>query len=374
MKFAKTQILVLLLFLPIFSFAQVLDYIDIQLNIFEKLDNKTKPLPNAKLKISEMGEVQADDFGSYSFKYPVRPNEDPILSIALLSDVHKTLKPLDGAIVLNPAKDKMTIDFFVVNVAKVSPQFKKRIKNLENRIASLKAKEELTQGQLIALNEVLVDTIMFFENNRKRLESEMNQLKENLSSLENLTAEQKQKIEEQNAKIEFLNEKVDKLTTDLEAALEKRYLRQNEYFKNISQSLLQYLQRVKDIRDQLPHIKEYFKIKGDMQANYNSNNQKYNKAFTKLNTEYQNYIEGVERYWDNKTLAKELEAVYKYLLTGVHLRQIYPLVNELNNEIRKSRPKKAEKIANEAYPDMVVNIRKLEKDVNKILTKLRLNL
>ena len=375
MQNVRSQIIsLLLLLLPLFSYAQVLDYIDVHLKILEKVGDQTQALPNVKLNISDQGPVQTDENGSHSFSYPVRNNLDPQLNISLISEEHKTLKPLDGSVILDPTREEMMIEFLVINVEQESPEFLKRIKDLERKMARLKAKNQLTKRQLNALNRTLLDTILHFE-------TRIDRLNQNIDSLENINEEQQQQIAAKNQENESLKqqvaqleETVNQLTADLEVAMEERYLRQNEYFKTISTNLNEYVQRIKDLRDMLGHIREYFKFGQGFTEIYDGVVNRYNDAYTTLNTENESYLEGVENYWENRKLSNELEGTFKYLIEGVHARQVYPLMTNIQLEIAKERPKKAQNLAKESREDMIVNIRKLEKDVNRILTQLRVSL
>lgn len=361
MQIPKKQLLAVLFFLPITAFSQVLDHIDIRLVIREKSGNQILPLPNAKLKISDEGEVLTDLQGRYNFTYPVRNNVDPEISIALLSDKHKVLKPIDNSIELDASREEMTIELLVVNMAEENPEFQKRIRDLENRISRLQSRNELTKQQLNALQSKLVDTLLFFEANRLELEAQIAGLK---SASDSVKAENKALLE----RLAGLEQEVGSLTVRLEEALEERYLRQNEHFKVISKNLLEYLQRLKDIRDELPFVKQY--LSGGHES-YNQRIKQYGDIFTVINTEHEGYLEAVERYWENQMVSKELEKILAFLLESVHLKLILPTFTQINTELKKQKPNSAQKIATANQEVIEANIKVLEKDVNRILKQMR---
>ena len=101
MSISQIPIIVLLFFLPLASYSQVLDYIDIHLKIVERVADKNQPMANTKLSISDYGEALTDLQGQYTFPYAIRKDVDPQVSIALFSEEHKMLKPLDGFIELD---------------------------------------------------------------------------------------------------------------------------------------------------------------------------------------------------------------------------------------------------------------------------------
>lgn len=366
MHYSKKLILLWVMFyLPYHAHSQILEYIDVRLNITEKVGTQTQPLSNADLKISDIGSVATDEQGNYSFKYPVNGQTDPKLSVELLSGQHKLLQPLDGNICLNPTESEMVIDLVVVNMAEESEAFKKRISGLEQKISGLRQQNKLTQQQLNALNATLLDTILHYESIKARLTSKV-------EVLQDLTEEQRQALEAQQNEIDALNARVDVLTQELTAALEEKYLRQNQYFKDVSANLTQFLRSAKDIRDHLPHIKTYYNSPGGFQG-MDRDCRLYEEAFVELDDRQQEYLEGIDHYWQNATINKDLEEVFDLLIKGLHLSQVRPLVNDIFNEVRKQKPGKAQKMANNSQETLAVNIHSLEQKINRILVKLRNN-
>ncbi len=362
-----TRILIkcILLFLPIVSFSQVLDYIDIHLKIVEKVAENNQPLANAKLNISDYGEVLTDAQGQYTFPYAIRQNVDPKVSIALFSDGHKMLKPLDGSIELDTTREEMFIELLVVNMTEESEAFKKRISKLESQITRLKSKNELTQRQLNDINNKLLDTILYFETVKQELESQ-------IADYENLTEEQQREIRAQNDKIAELENQIDDLSLELEAALEERYLRKNQYFKDISSNLLGYLRKAKDLRDHLPFINTYFSVRSF--ANYERDIKGYNEQYEKFDDNQLDYLEGVRHYWENRKLTKDVEELFDFLSKGIHYSQIFRVTSDVMAEVAKQKPKKAQKIATEAHEDLAVNLLMFEKNINRVLSDLKRNL
>lgn len=361
----RILLLYFLLLLPFTSFNQVLDYIDINLKITEKVANKSQPLANAKLNISDYGEVSTNAQGQYKFSYPVRKNVDPNLSISLFSEKHKMLKPLDGHIELDTSRDEMFIELFVVNMSEQSEAFKKRISDLESRMARLKRKNEYTQRQLNEISNTLLDTILHFETLKKELESEITDLK-------NLTEEQKKQMDAQNDQIAGLENTVAELTIQLEAAMEERYHKKNQYFKDISANLLSYVRKAKDLKDHLPFIETYFSVRSF--ENYERDIKGYNEQYEKFDNNQMDYLEGIKHYWEDEALLKKTEELFNFLGKGIHYNQIYKVTLDIMAEIGNQKPKKAQKIASLAHEDMTINLSRLEKDINRVLSELRKNL
>ncbi len=365
MQLKYTTVFVLMLLGNLIQ-AQVLDAIDVHLTISEKVAQEIHALPNAMLEISDVGQVKTDTKGNFDFVYPVRNEVDPVISISLLSDEHKMLKPVDGAIALDPTREEMYIEFLVVNMESESPAFKKRVENLEKRIAGLKSKNALTTRQLNALNSTLLDTILHYEANRKILEGR-------IAEFESLSDAQQEEISKLKEQVSSLEGQVDQLTMDLEQAMEEKYLRQNEYYKNITSNLLAYLRKAKDIRDHLPFIQTYFSSPAGYQ-NFDKDIRSYNKLWSEFDNGRMSYIEGVTRYWENKVLANDVEDVFEYLVNSIHQNQMLTTIRNINVELHKQKPKKAQKIANLAHGDITENLRSLEKRINRVMLQLRQNI
>ena len=366
MLLPRIPVSALLLFLPFFSLAQVLDHVNIRLKVTEKTVDKIQALANAKLKISDYGEGVTDDRGFFDFTYAVRKNVDPKISIALLPDEYKVLKPLDGSIEIDTSDESMFLEFFVVNMAEESEAFKKRIDELQGRIDRLKSKNALTQRQLNEVNNRLMDTIIYFETMREGLERQ-------IVEYENVTAEQQREIDAQRKQIANLEDQVDQLSSELEAALEERYIRQNQYFKDISSNLYGYLRKAKDVRDHLPYINTYFSSAGGYE-NMGRDINGYNAQWEKFDDNRLSYLEGVEHYWESDAVVREVEDLFDFLAKGIHQDQMYPTMHQINSELHKQNPRKAQKAADLAYEDMVINLRELEKRINSALSDLRRNL
>ncbi|MCB0670088.1 MAG: hypothetical protein KDC80_29880, partial [Saprospiraceae bacterium] len=71
---------------------------------------------------------------------------------------------------------------------------------------------------------------------------------------------------------------------------------------------------------------------------------------------------------------KDLEEVFDYLVNGIHQTQILNVMRDINAQLHKQNPGKAQKIANLAYDDMSVNVLALEKRINRVLHTLRNNI
>ena len=360
----STFITFLLLLTSLSLMAQDKQTIEVELTIQQKVKDQITTFPHAEVMISDIGKVKTNELGEFFFNYPVGgEGEDPVVAIEVLSEAHQLLQPVDGAVSINASENKVKLDFLVVDMSKEDEEFQKRIQNLESRVKRLQRDNSLTVRQVNSLNKTLLDTILHFEANRIELENQV-------QSYAQLSESQTDEIRALNSQISRLEEQVDQLTMELEGALEERYLRQNEYFKNISQGFLSYLRKAKDLRDHLPYISTYYNSPSGFD-NYGQDIVKYNEVWENLDDNRFNYLEGVEKYWNNPTLTSELEKLYEFLLKGIHQSQVLRTVNDINAELHKQKPKKAQKIASNSHENLAVNIRTLERQINRLLTQMR---
>ena len=368
MKVQNYYFVVLLacLLAPFCSKAQVLDYMDIRLKIIEKVGTGTQPLPNTTLNVSDVGEVTTDDDGNVAFPYAIRNNVDPELSISLISGAQRIIKPLDASIELDTTREEVYIEFLVVNMANENAQFKKRIRDLERDVSSLRAKNQLTKRQMNALHNQLIDTIMHYETIREKLELE-------IEGYEALTEEQKQELDAKNQEIEDLNFQIDDLTDQLKEALAEKYHQKKIHYDNITSLLANYVRKAKDMKDHLPWVKHY--VAGRGQENYFAALNEYNETIKELIEKRSAHVASVANYWEKTpAVARDLEDLYNYTVKSIHAQIMMPIFNELIDEFAKQRPKKAEKLALEAREPLEVNLRDLERRINRVEKGLRRSL
>jgi hypothetical protein len=345
--------------------AQVLRAVDVHLNIREKVAEEVRVLSRARLVISDVGEVRTDDNGSYQFTYPIRHEVDPVISISLISEDHKMLKPIDGQVELDGGRDEIAVEFLVVNVGMERPEFLAKVEQLEERISKLKQRNRFTVRQLNNLNSTLVDTIMYYEANRVELENQ-------IEAYQKRDEVQRSQIATLQEQVDNLESQVDQLTLTLEQALEERYLRQNQFFQEISELSTAYLRKARDIKDHLAFISTYFNA-GNFD-NYAGSINSYNETFSSLDNRRLSLIEGVSRYWEDKSIALGVEEVLNFLVKSIHQDQMLTAVNSISKELGKQKPKKAQKMADACQEDITANLDILEQKVNSMLLELRRSL
>ncbi len=343
--------------------AQVLDVVDVHLTVKEKVVDQFRALPGAKLAISDVGEVTTDQLGQYRLRYPIRQSVEPIISISLLSDQHQLLKPMDGTLQLDAERKEIYLEFLVVNLGEETPEFRKRVSDLESTISSLRRKNQLTIRQLNELNSTLLDTIMYYEANRQQLESR-------ISQLEVLTAEQRSEMDRLRHQIGTLEQQVDHLTNELEKALEERYLRQNQHYRDISSNLLAYIRKAKDIRDHMPFISAYHNSPSGY-GDFDKDIKAYNAIWESFDNHRMSYLKGVQHYWSSAKVSRDLEELFDQVVQVIHQKQMLGVVRDINAELHKQSPRKAQKVATMAYDDMGANLLALERQINRVLSTMR---
>jgi tetratricopeptide (TPR) repeat protein len=190
--------------------------------------------------------------------------------------------------------------------------------------------------------------------------------------------EEQRKLAEQSRRdLELLEERSSRLADSLRTASLRR--NREELYAEISRDLLAYRDRLKDVRDWLPHVGDTF-IAPQARDMFNDAVERYNEARNALYQAHKEQIRNARLYWESEEIAGELEAVYELALNRIHNRIVLPL-NEgvvvpvrdaaLGKTSRITAHKKAKKNAGKALEQLARPILELEQRTNDILSKLK---
>ena len=330
--------------------------------VVEVSDGKKKPVPNIKVKVVGESEDVTKTDGSFTLFFP--PDKEYI-SISLEGCPHPIVSPYAERVNIPPD------EFLEIKVcAQENKKLREKINALNEKIKKIERQRKLNKRQLAAMHQTLLDTILHFE-------SRINNLKKEVT-------EKDEEINLKNEKIYYLENEVEELQRQLSVALEEKYLRQKEIFDQISAALNQYIDQVKNLRDDMrpTQVKSYFVNPAARERLYETIN-KYNAARQEIIQHREKHLVGVSNYWEKFELADELEETYRYLLNEVHQNGVYPMEFAVNDNLKKSltrqlsssRAKKAATAGAEAaVPTLNPMIAVLEERVDDIIFKLKTNL
>jgi hypothetical protein len=121
---------------------------------------------------------------------------------------------------------------------------------------------------------------------------------------------------------------------DLRTATEKMQGR-DKYFAAISTTLEAYLNEAKDIRDIFKHMLAFSLDNPKSFRLFDSTIYVYNSAYTRLNTNNDEYEKAVLDYWQSKELSLGFHNVFDFAINNIHRASIIPMNELLNKKVRE---------------------------------------
>ena len=167
------------------------------------------------------------------------------------------------------------------------------------------------------------------------------------------------------------------LSREIADLQEAMALREQLLYKKIVGELVVYADRLKDLRDALPRVRDAFIDQRSM-ARFDKLIAGYNVARDSLLQNSPGYVEIALSLW-GAAKSDTLSAVYKLILTDIHQQMVLPLNTTLIDQFRAVRAeeirpakarKKAEGAANLAFEKLNGVIPKLETNIKAALLKI----
>ncbi len=334
-----------------------------------------EPIPQFPLHIDQVRPFTTDNHGF--FKVPV-PYASGVVRVQLRHPRYEILSPPEGSKILSASlKPNSTVNLEIwVLGADASDELKNQLFEAREEIARLKKNNEITGRQVEHLNRTLLDSIRVFHHERKRfrtaVDSLENQLSEKVQREQQLTG-QLSMLKEQIATLEASNRS---LITRLASALEERYLRQKILHDEITQSLLNYESRLKDLRDQLKKVG--FVFRSSQAGKYFAETiENYSESRNEINNTRETHSEAIQHYWEIPSLQEAYNRLVQLILRDIHDEEILPLNDSVLLSIQEAsvgkrvKVKKTEKTANETVERLDVKIELLEDQMKQFLNHLK---
>ena len=300
-----------------------------------------------------------DAKGYFSFKTPKNQSS---IRIDIPPNEFAFLDPRDGHVILNP-NISLEVKITVVSKEKDSRLYQE-IKNLTRKVNGL----QMDKKRLNAMYDALRDSVMEMHQIRMQLLSQLAELEGRLSRARNRNEVQQQELEMLKNQVAEREKENQELRQALFDALEEKYLRQQNIYNQISEDLMEYLLRVKDMRDQSKYLAGYYK--SDNYNPYKRAVKAYIAIFEHIKTNHKGLLEGVSNYWENPGLQQRLAQLYDFLLLSLHEEKLMPSFNELNREISQRRIKKIKQMGQSIEASLSPDIDDLEKMIAHVLDAL----
>ncbi len=347
--------------------------IAVQARVLEQLKGNIRSVANAKLHMIGLGPYNTDEEGRFAFEAPMQEfnRNETHLVLEVKVQGYDIVKPYKGIVQLDTAQSKVYMEILVIG-RDLEEEYREELASLARKLKRTEKKNALSLIRMNSMNDSLVASVQQNEKQKNLLRVEITALEKKVAT----EASEKEKFVESlnktKKRLDELERSLERKNDELYIALEEQYLRQQNYQKAISADLKDYLLYTKDVHDMLQHLDRYFKPGKypNYVTTYNNTLGAYNEIFQKLNSNYLNYVKGVERYWKAPLLTQQVKDTFEILLDQLHHPKLKPAIQEINGNIRKNKSRKATKVAHEAFHDMNSLIINLEKSVNRLLNKL----
>ncbi len=312
------------------------------------LDENDMPLKFIRLTLSGASlPIETQSNGEYTLEFP--PGKAEIVFYP--PSGYERISPPNGALLL-PEDKSRTLDIWLAR------------KGADNRevetFARVLGKKEEEKARLKIENEELKTRLAKLETEQKATatlrDSIANAVKNNASNEAALSRE----------------------IADLKEVVS---LKRQLYYQKISGELVVYNDRLKDLRDALPRVRDAF-IDNRSMSRIDKTIAAYNTARDSVLQNHRGHTEIVRALW-GAAAAEALAKVYEQALTTVHQQTVLPLNTNLLDQFRAVRAeeirpakarKKVEKTAQETLEKLNTQIPSLESNMKAVLSVLESSL
>jgi hypothetical protein len=361
------SVLTALCVLPVFAQSQTGRTRELHGRVVEVANGQSKGVPNLTVSLSDKFSYDiTDPNGNFTLIFP--PDRDYV-TVVVENTPNMMIAPPSGVVNLPPERNLQ-----IVLCGEQNKRLMQQVNALKGRMKKLEKENQLSQRQLQEMHTLLLDTIIYFESMIARMEQQSKETKEALDA----------EIRAKDAVIESLKDSVFLLTQRLSKALEERFLKQKEYFDLISAELMEYADKVKDLRDiGIPPRLSYCFKNQQASRELDQTIQSYEKIRNEILRNHGGRVLFVKQYWDNPEPATQLKDTYHYLLEKVHKEGILPLDQQVFGQIREfatgqvgrgSAEKEAKKRSEQIVPGLTTSILELEQKIRDAINSMSKNI
>jgi hypothetical protein len=366
------MLICLFVILPEYCKAQLpSSVIEIQGRVLQHGTQHTTPLSNIEVWVNNKAYI-SDKSGNFSLKIPFSEER---IKLNIQPNGYRILKPFKGEILLDPAVTVFQLEIFVIQ-QNADEALVKTVSSLESKLAQSQRNYHFNQRQLNRINEILLDTLVFFDKQQQAFIEEIEDLHAELELSRASVNELEQRLHAVESKLAASQQQVDLLSTQLYTALEEKYLRQQDAFDQISTALNDYLLRLKDINDVMISLNDYFPVNYSPSgsASYNAAVEAYNEVFSLLNGKKDDFLLSVDHYWESRNISEELATTFNFLFDDIHQTKLLPALTEINSNLRQQKRKAAINMGTQAAQMIKPQINHLEIAIKKSLLLIKNNI
>ena len=302
------------------------------------VDKDQRGIGGARVVLVGVSEARTDDDGMFRVSIPAGMAE-----VTVEVERYDVVYPRSGrAPVPRSAGTPVVIE---VKKAEAGEQ-DKLIRQLQENVRKLEGDKRFNEQEIKRLSQNIQDTIRVFQ---RLLDRNGNRSATLLDSLQ-------------------------REVQTLMAARESTLLAQKKQalYDGITQSLLNFLDKAKNLRDALARIDDVF-LSEQARAGFEQQVTAYNQARDSLYNHHKGYAESVRLFWGEGEAATRMETVSDLALVQIHEGIILPLNNSVIGPVRDaatgqasrmSANRKARKGAQKAMEQLAFPLRNLELKIN----------
>ncbi len=339
--------------------------IDIEGRVIEQIEGREVGVGGIRLFIANYGDyLYTDPTGAFAASIPA---DGQPFQIEIHHPRYNILTPPGGRLQLSEfttSTFKIELKILVRGAGR-NEALEEEIHQLNARMERLQQQKRLSAHQIAKLQQQMLDTILHFQGERRKLENR-------LAKAETRNRELGDSVETRDKIIAAQRDSIETLIDRLYVALEEQYLRQQEIYEDLSGLLKSYRSRAADLNDWLPRLKSYFRDPTAAQ-DYVRTIEAYNDIYNALQSGHEGLLTGIAHYWKHPAAVTEARQTCLYALEEVHRSVILPYNQTLLPYFEDRPPKvnRAQKEADAFHTQLNPLIERLEEKIDATLQLLR---
>lgn len=308
------------------------------------VDSEQRGIRGARVVLVGVSEARTDDDGLFRVSIP-----GSMAEVTVEVDRYEVVYPRSGRTPV-PRSAGTPV---VIEVKKAEPgEQDKLIRQLQDNVRKLESDKRFNEQEIKRLGQNMQDTIRIFQ---RLLDQSGNQSATMLDSLQH---------------------KIQALMSAQESSLLAQ--KKQVLYDRITQSMLTFLDKAKNLRDALGRIDDAF-LSEKAREGFEKQVFAYNQARDSLYNHHKGYIESVRLFWDDNEASSRMETVCDLALIQIHEGIILPLNDSVIGPMRDaatgqasrmSANRKARKGAHKAMEQLAFPLRNLELKINELSNSL----
>lgn len=304
------------------------------------VDGAQKGIKDTRVILIGVGEGRTDDDGMFRISIP-----SSLTEVQVSLDQYEVIYPRAGR-ALVPRSQTTPV---LIEVKKIrAAETEKLIRQLQDNVRKLENDKRFREDEIRRLEKRMQDSIQAYQ---RMIDAGGGQSSRMLDSMQ---------------------QKISRLLASQESTLLKE--KKVRIYQDITQTLLVFLDKSRNLRDALTHIDDVF-LSVQAQKNFERKVDEYNAARDSLYNKHKGFGEQVRLFWDNPELNARMEAVNELALDQIHVGIILPMNRSVIGPIgdaatgrtsRLSASKKARKGAHKALEQLVFPLNSLGDKINTL--------